>query len=324
MIPTEQIDDKVFERWNLIGLRAAYGQMLLQMVKTDDLIIAVSADLGRSSGLDRFLAEYPGNYVAAGIAEQNMVGMSAGMAHAGFRVFASSFAPFISFRAAEQVRLGLGYMASPVNLVGMASGFSLGFLGATHYGLEDLAVMRSIPGIEIFQPSDARELWTTLNYVSTSERPSYIRLTGSGGLGSLSNHEHLQRFPDGSWLAAPEGQVVVTSGVTSHIVARAINELTTKRSQSFGHYHTPVVRPFPRSFLSRLSAPVKMIVIEEHSIIGGLGDELRHFLTSNGQESIELRVHGIAPGFPHGNSYGAQLKEHLLDEEGVIGFLGNM
>ena len=116
VVPTQN----QLQLWNKIGLRAAYGQMMLEIVRADSSVVAASADLGRSSGLDRLVQEFPDNYLACGIAEQNMVGMSAGLAHSGFRVFASSFAPFLAFRAAEQVRLGMGYMKSPVNLISIS------------------------------------------------------------------------------------------------------------------------------------------------------------------------------------------------------------
>ena len=160
-------------------IRAFYGQAMSDIAAANPNIMAVSADLGRSSGLDRFSKEYPEQFLNSGIAEQNMVGVSAGLARMGFDVFASTFAPFASMRASEQVRMNMGYMHEPVKLVALGSGLAMGFLGNSHYGLEDLAVMRAIPGLTVISPADCAEVYKTLEACVGFEHPVYIRLTGA-------------------------------------------------------------------------------------------------------------------------------------------------
>ena len=118
------------------GPRAMFGQFMLDIAKKNKNLMVLSADLGRSSGLDRFKSEHPDKYLSVGISEQNLIGVSAGLAKEGYKVFVTSFAPFLSMRAIEHVRMNLGYMKLPVNLVALGSGISMGFLGNSHYGLE--------------------------------------------------------------------------------------------------------------------------------------------------------------------------------------------
>jgi len=122
-----EIDKRNASMWARIGIRAFYGQALSGIAAANPNVMAVSADLGRSSGLDRFSKEYPDQFLNSGIAEQNMVGVSAGLARMGFDVFASTFAPFASMRASEQVRMNMGYMHEPVKLVALGSGLAMGF-----------------------------------------------------------------------------------------------------------------------------------------------------------------------------------------------------
>ena len=157
-------------QWSRIGPRGIYGQSLLEIAKNDKNIFAISADLGNSSGLERFSASIPERFLNIGIAEQNMVGFSSGLSTLGFNVFISSFAPFITMRAGEQVRMNLSYMQSNVKLVSIGSGISMGYLGNSHFGLEDISIINSLPEIPIICPSDCLELkWIYLAAVSLPE-----------------------------------------------------------------------------------------------------------------------------------------------------------
>ena len=178
----EKFNYKDFKKWSRMGPRAMFGQFMLDIAKENKNLIVLSADLGRSSGLDRFKKEFPQQYLSVGISEQNLIGVASGLAKEGFKVFVTSFAPFLSMRASEQIRMNLGYMKLPVNLVALGSGVSMGYLGNSHFGLEDIAVMRTIPGINISSPADCFEMGKMLyDYSRKDLGPSYIRLTGIPG-----------------------------------------------------------------------------------------------------------------------------------------------
>ena len=175
-------NSKDAKQWSRLGPRAMFGQFMLKIAEDCDELMVLSADLGRSSGLDRFKSQFPKKYLSVGISEQNLIGVAAGLAREGHKVFVTSFAPFLSMRASEQIRMNLGYMKHPVNVVALGSGVSMGFLGNSHFGLEDLAVMRAIPNINISSPADCAELGKILNdYTENNRGPSYIRLTGIPG-----------------------------------------------------------------------------------------------------------------------------------------------
>ena len=146
------------KEWSRMGPRAMFGQFMIDIAKKNENLIILSADLGRSSGLDRFKSMFPKKYLSVGISEQNLIGVASGLSREGYKVFVTSFAPFLSMRASEHVRMNLGYMKNPVNLVALGSGVSMGFLGNSHFGLEDISIIRSIPNISISSPSDPGEL----------------------------------------------------------------------------------------------------------------------------------------------------------------------
>ena len=200
--------------WARIGIRAFYGQALSGIAAENPNVMAVSADLGRSSGLDRFSKEYPDQFLNSGIAEQNMVGVSAGLARMGFDVFASTFAPFASMRASEQVRMNMGYMHEPVKLVALGSGLAMGFLGNSHYGLEDLAVMRAIPGLTIISPADCAEVFKTLEACVGFEHPVYIRLTGAVSCPIVYMEDYDFEIGKAVWLRQARKVTIISAGTT--------------------------------------------------------------------------------------------------------------
>ena len=200
--------------WSRIGIRAFYGQALSDIAAANPNVMAVSADLGRSSGLDRFSKEYPEQFLNSGIAEQNMVGVSAGLARMGFDVFASTFAPFASMRASEQVRMNMGYMHEPVKLVALGSGLAMGFLGNSHYGLEDLAVMRAIPGLTVISPADCAEVYKTLEACVGFEHPVYIRLTGAVSCPVVYTEEYDFEIGKAVWLREAQKTTIISAGTT--------------------------------------------------------------------------------------------------------------
>jgi len=174
-----KIDERSIKIWSTIGQRATVGMAALELVKEIDELIIVTCDVSTSAGLDRFRKTYPNKFVDVGIAEQNMIGIAAGLASENFKVLTTTFAPFQTMRCLEQIKVNLGYMKQNVCMVGIASGLSLGALGYTHCCIEDIGVLRSIPGITIISPSDAFETVKAMEASLKSINPTYIRLTGT-------------------------------------------------------------------------------------------------------------------------------------------------
>ncbi|MBM3852542.1 MAG: transketolase, partial [Verrucomicrobia bacterium] len=163
--------------WSILGPRGTFGVALLDAARNNPKIVALSADLCNSSGLDRFRATFPGRFVNTGIAEQNMIGVAAGLAASGFVPFATTFAIFATMRACEQVRHHLGYLQENVKLVGLSGGFATGVMGVTHYGLEDVAAVRAISNLTVVSPADGLEVVKATNAMANAVGPVYLRLT---------------------------------------------------------------------------------------------------------------------------------------------------
>lgn len=264
------IEKKTLIRWSKMGPRAMFGQFMLELAETNIDLIVMSADLGRSSGLDRFKKQYPDKYISVGISEQNLIGMAAGLAKEGHKVFVTSFAPFLSMRASEQIRMNLGYMALDVNLVALGSGLSMGFLGNSHYGLEDLAIMRTIPNLNVSTPTDCLELKKTLiDYALNDRGGSYIRLTGVPG--SPITYESDYDYNFGNFSVINKGEDILLIGCGSIVgECKIAVEILSKIKVSAKLVNINTIKPLHDSILDEISKFNKVIVIEEHIIVGGL------------------------------------------------------
>jgi len=146
------INEKSIKIWSTIGSRATLGIAALDLAKEIDNLMILTCDVSTSAGLDRFRKTYPEKYLDLGIAEQNMIGVAAGLASENFNVITTTFAPFQTMRCCEQIKVNLGYMKQKICMVGIASGLALGTLGYTHCCIEDVGILRSIPGIRCLSP----------------------------------------------------------------------------------------------------------------------------------------------------------------------------
>ena len=157
-----EINKKNARIWSMLGMRRVLGFMLNELIKKDGRFMFVTADVARYFGTEEFQSDYPQHYVDVGIAEQNLVTVAAGLQKEGANALAATYATFITARALDQVRVSLGYMQIPVLLIGVGAGLAEGDLSATHMGLEDVALLRSVPNIRIVEPADCVELVKTL------------------------------------------------------------------------------------------------------------------------------------------------------------------
>jgi len=172
------INEKSIKIWSTIGSRATLGIAALDLAKEIDNLMVLTCDVSTSAGLDRFRKTYPEKYLDLGIAEQNMIGVAAGLASENFNVITTTFAPFQTMRCCEQIKVNIGYMKQKICMVGIASGLALGTFGYTHCCIEDVGILRSIPGITIISPADSLEVVKTVESLSKIETPAYVRLTG--------------------------------------------------------------------------------------------------------------------------------------------------
>ncbi|TBC87985.1 transketolase (plasmid) [Rhizobium leguminosarum] len=307
--------------WSRIGPRAVYGQALTALATENENIIAMSADLGRSSGLDRFSKEYPDQFLNTGIAEQNMVGCAAGLARMGFDVFASTFAPFASMRASEQVRMNMGYMGEPVKLVALGSGLAMAYLGNSHFGLEDVAVMRTVPGLTIISPADCSEIYKTLEACVGFDQPVYIRLTGTPNAPVVYTEDYTFEIGKAVWLTPPREVMLISSGTTvGHCLLAA--EKLKEADLDVGVLNMHTIKPLDAVALADVARHASTVfVIEEHTTVGGLGSAILDHYNASGMPFPRIITHGIPDRFVETGDYAFMLKAARLDGEGIAGFL---
>ena len=308
--------------WSRIGIRAFYGQALSDIAAANPNVMAVSADLGRSSGLDRFSKEYPKQFLNSGIAEQNMVGVSAGLARMGFDVFASTFAPFASMRASEQVRMNMGYMHEPVKLVALGSGLAMGFLGNSHYGLEDLAVMRAIPGLTVISPADCAEVYKTLEACVGFEHPVYIRLTGAVSCPIVYTEDYDFEIGKAVWLREAQKVTIISAGTTVGHCMKAAAALE-EGGINVGLLNMHTVKPLDREAISdAVETSNTIFVVDEHTRIGGLGSAITDHIVENHGLGVRLFCHGIDDRYVETGNYPFLLQKNGLDAAGIEAFIG--
>lgn len=303
-------------QWSRIGSRGMYGQAILDLAESRPDLVVLSADLANSSGLDRFRKAYPDQFVNVGIAEQNLIGVASGIAKEGFTVFASSFAPFITMRASEQVRMNLGYMNLNVKAVGIGSGLVMGFLGNSHFGIEDVAVMRAIPGMTVVCPADCGEIVKVVQAAADFQGPMYIRLTGGPNSPIVYTDEY--QFVIGKAIELRRGKniAIVTNGSMVAPSLAAAQELE-EENLSIGVHNFHTVKPLDREMLNKIVDEYDMIlVVEEHSVVGGLGSAVCEYVSSLSRQK-RVVIHGHPDEFGHTGEYDFLLHRYGLTKDGI-------
>jgi len=269
--------------------------MVYELAQQDERIVFIGSDLG-AGVLEDFKREMPDRFFMEGIGEANMVGMAAGLALSGKIVYCHTIATFLTRRAFEQVAIDVGLHRANVRLIGAGGGAVYAPLGPTHLATDDIALMRTIPGMTILAPCDAVEMEALMPQTVEHQGPIYIRL-GRGGDPVISN---LTRRPIGSfgvWYRG-EGPLFVTTGTTAQIGL----EVATRVGGSM--MYMPTVKPINAAGLMSGASFTKHVVsIEDHSIIGGLGSAVAEVLAESGYTGTFKRI-GYPDVFPHG--YGTQ------------------
>lgn len=307
--------------WSRMGIRAFYGQALGVLRKHVPEVFAVSADLGRSSGLGRFAQNFPESYLNVGIAEQNLVAFSAGLTLGGSKVYASTFAPFLALRAGEFLRMEMAYMQIPLTVVALGSGVGLGYLGNSHYGLEDMAVARAIPGLRVFNPADATELALCLGETVLNPKPTYIRLTGAPSSPAFFECELSQTSLSAHTLILGDPDLlVISTGATSAQVKGVLSKewLQATAAPAPTLMHLNQVNEIDSKAREVILAAKEIIVFEEHAHEGGVGSLVSQFLTEADGAKIRLKRIDLGKTFPKQGSYASVLEREGLGRHGIL------
>lgn len=296
--------------WSRLGACGAYGMACMELPEMDDKMVACTADLCFYSGLDRFEKKYGDRLYNVGVAEQNLVGIAAGLAKEGFIPFVSTYASFATSRALDQVRVNMGYMDLPIKLIGLTSGYSVGILGPTHVSIEDIAIMRSIPNIQILSPADTTETVKAILALANYDKPVYVRLTGTMNMPIVYNDDY--EFEIGKAIELQQGDDVAMIA-TGTMVAVAID--VAEQLSSIGisakviDMHT--IKPLDFDAIDGCCNSKLIVTMEEHSKIGGLSSAVAEYLADREKRPRQIFV-GIEDSYPHAASY-----EYLMKQSGL-------
>lgn len=295
--------------------REAYGSALLELGKTNDKIIVLDADLAAATKTGAFKKEFPERFFDTGIAESNMMGIAAGLATEGFTVFASSFAMFAAGRAFEQIRNSIGYTNLNVKIGATHAGISVGEDGASHQCCEDIALMRTIPGMTIINPADDIETREAVFAAAKINGPVYLRF---GRLATPRIFDENYKFEIGKGVQIKEGNDV-TIIATGLMVNEAIiaSEILKKEGISAAVVNIHTIKPIDRDIIIKAAQTTGCIVTcEEHNVIGGLGGAVSEVIT----ETVPVPVVklGVYDEFGQSGEAKELLKYYGLNAENIV------
>ena len=298
-----------------LATREAYGDALVALADKYDFVV-LDADLAEATKTVKFKKAHPERFFDCGIAEGNMMSVAAGIASTGKPVFASSFAMFAAGRAFEQVRNSIGYPHLNVKIGATHAGISVGEDGATHQCNEDIALMRTIPGMTIVNPADAVEARAAVEAALTTEGPFYLRF-GRYAL-PIFNDEKTYRFKlgKGVCLAGGTDVTIVATGLMVSVALEARERLAAEGiSARVVNIHT--IKPIDGEILAKAARETGAIVTaEEHNVIGGLGSAVAESVCESCPVPV-VRV-GVKDTYGHSGTVPALLEAYGLTAANVV------
>ena len=299
-------------------MRTTFVNTLLELAEKDDRIFLLTPDMGFSV-LEPFREKFPDRFLNTGIAEQNTIGVAAGLAKSGKIVYVYSIIPFVTMRCYEQIRLDLAYNNTKVRLVGIGAGLTYGPLGASHHAYEDIAIMRAIPNMKIICPGDPIETKILLNETFDIDGPIYIRL-GKNGEPKIHQDETKIKFGKAIQITNGNQFTLIT---TSNMLETGYRWITEWEKEGIkgNLISMPTIKPFDNKFIEKLiKEKLPIITLEEHSIIGGLGSAVAEIIAESGV-GIKFKRIGLSDKFSHfvgGHSY--QRKMYKLIDKPKLDF----
>lgn len=305
--------DYTFEnmkKWASIGPKNIVGWISEHIAEQDEQYTLVVADAANRIGIQEFLQKHPDKFIEVGIAETNLVGVAAAMAQEGYHVAAVAYAPFITARVLDAVRVNMGYMKAPVVLIGLGAALCSGDLGATHTSFEDIANMRDIPEMVVISPADCTETVKAYEAAITCGKPVYLRLTA--GIGQQMVYHDDYDYQIGKSVTLKEGTDIafITTGTITYQVMQAVNMIEEQGiSCKVINMHT--IKPLDIDSIKALQGMKKIYTVEEHNIIGGLGSAVAEVLAEM-DNMPRLRRIGIQDRFFKANTI-----DKLWEEAGL-------
>ena len=298
-----------------IATRDSYGNALVELGKKHPEVVVLDADLAGATKTSVFMKEFPERHIDCGIAEGNMMGVAAGLAATGKVPFASTFAMFAAGRAFEQIRNSIGYPHLNVKIGATHAGISVGEDGATHQCIEDIALMRTIPGMVIINPSDDIEAKTAVEAAYEYEGPVYLRF-GRLAVPVINENENY-KFELGKGIVLKEGKdvAIFATGLEVNEALIAAEKLAEDGIQAkVINIHT--IKPIDEELIVQAAKECgKVVTVEEHSVIGGLGSAVCDVLSSKCPTPV-YKI-GVEDRFGESGPALELIKKYELDGESI-------
>ncbi|OGO58405.1 MAG: transketolase [Chloroflexi bacterium RBG_16_72_14] len=268
------------------ALRDAWADTLIELAADNPDLLVLDGDLGTSTRAERFARAHPDRFLQMGIAEQGMVGTAVGLASMGFVPWLSSFVVFFTHRAVDQVRMSVAQTHANVKIGAAYAGLQTGFTGKTHLDVQDLAIMRAMPGMTVLAPGDATECAAMVRWATATPGPVFLRLGREGGPDLF---DASYRFEPGRVIRLRDGADVLLVG-TGQQTARCLEAATLLAADGLGAgvVHVPSIKPVDAGAIAAAARDVRLVVTaEEHSVLGGLGSLVAEIVTAHVPRRVE-------------------------------------
>ena len=298
-----------------IATRQSYGEALVELGKENENIVVLDADLSSATKTNLFAKEFPNRFINVGIAEQNLMGIAAGLSTFGKIPYASTFAVFAAGRAYDQIRNSICYPKLNVKICATHAGITVGEDGATHQMLEDLSLMRTLPNMMVFSPSDDTQTKWLTQEIAKMNGPTYMRLAR---VATPIIYDQNQKFEIGKAIGLGEGTdaTVFATGVTVSEALKAQEELA-KENIHIRVVDVHTIKPIDREMIVKCAKETKkLITVEDHSIIGGLGSSVCEVLAEEYPTKV-IRM-GIQDRFGKSGNAEQLIKYFKIGYEAII------
>ena len=295
--------------------RQAYGEALVKLGKENDKVVVLEADLSKSTMTTFFQKEFPQRHINVGIAEANLIGTSAGLASTGKIPFASTFAMFAAGRAFDQIRNSVAYPKLNVKICPTHAGISLGEDGGSHQSVEDIALMRAIPGMVVLQPADAMEPEKIIFAAAEYEGPVYVRL-GRLPVADIYTEDYKFEIGKASTLTEGTDVAIIATGL---LVGEALKaqEILKDKGISVRVINMSTIKPLDEEVVLKAARECKLVITsEEHSVIGGLGSAVSEYLSS--VNPVKVIRHGINDIFGQSADGNVMLDKYGLRADNLV------
>jgi transketolase len=264
-----------------VAMRDVFGNALLKLTQQDENVVVLDGDLANSTKTDSVAKGNPKQFFQMGIAEQNMIGVAAGLATLGFQPWACSFAAFITKRALDQIMVSISQPKLNVKLIGAYSGLLTGCTGKTHQGLEDIAIMRSLVNMVVLAPADGVELAKIMEFAHQYDGPVYIRVARDAQPVLFAEDTYTFQLGKGVFIKEGSDATIITTGTQTERSLQAAAQLE-QEGVSTAVLHLPSIKPIDTEAIVQAAVNTGAIVTaEEHSIIGGLGSAVAEVLAEH-------------------------------------------